>query len=207
MDRLKAETADRHRAVEALPFFRALAAGEIPLAGYAGWLARLLPAQEALDRRLREAAETDPDVRSTSRPWHFRADDLRADLAFLGVPFDPPGPAARRLRDRVGRARTPGALLGTLYVFEGSRLGGAVLSRRLGPLYGLDGVRGMRYAGGETDKLFARWTEFRTAMNGLRLGPEGEEETLRAARDAFDGLADVAEELERFVPSETAVVA
>ena len=54
-----------------------------------------------------------------------RAGLLEADLADLGVARPEPVEAPR--------FDTPAALLGGLYVLEGSRLGGAVLRRRLPP--------------------------------------------------------------------------
>jgi heme oxygenase len=77
-----------------------------------------LPIEGALDRAGVEALVPD-------WPARRRAGLLEADLAELGVagpePVEPP------------RFETGAALLGGLYVLEGSRLGAAVLRRRLAP--------------------------------------------------------------------------
>lgn len=58
-------------------------------------------------------------------PEHLRGDALRADLAELGLPCPPP--------IELTEMATPAHRLGAWYVLEGSRLGGAVLARQVGP--------------------------------------------------------------------------
>lgn len=49
MDRLRIETRDQHIRVEALPFFAALTAGELPLASYVGLLRALSVVYEVFE--------------------------------------------------------------------------------------------------------------------------------------------------------------
>ncbi|QNN64154.1 biliverdin-producing heme oxygenase [Sphingomonas rhizophila] len=79
--------------------------------------AAFLPIEEALDRA--GAARLVADW-----PTHRRRDALVADLADLGLTVPAPVAAPAYANDD--------ALLGGLYVLEGSRLGGAVLKRAVG---------------------------------------------------------------------------
>jgi len=79
-----------------------------------------LPLEDALDRGAAPGLPID-------WPARRRADRLRADLAELGL-GEPTCDSVRPLSD-------PSAALGTLYVLEGSRLGGAVLRRSIDPAF------------------------------------------------------------------------
>ncbi|SOB87225.1 heme oxygenase [Sphingomonas guangdongensis] len=112
---LRAATADDHERVDA-----AFARFDLTdRRGYAAFLsaqaAAMLPIEAALD-----AAPVTPDW-----PLRRRAHLLRADLAALQTSVPPP-------LDPPPFAGEP-ALLGALYVIEGSRLGGAMLVRSVSP--------------------------------------------------------------------------
>lgn len=115
---LRAATRTEHDAVDAL-------FGRFDLSRLADYR-RFLTATAAAFIPVEQAIDAAGDAAAlgswTRRP---RADLLRADLAELGAPV-PPRPAPLRLDGGP-------ALLGAVYVLEGSRLGGAVLIRRLGP--------------------------------------------------------------------------
>ncbi len=89
-------------------------------AGYAAFLQGHAAALPALEHALEAGGVEDvlPDW-----PLRRRTDALRGDLAALGAA----PPAAVDIGQLEGRAE----MVGVLYVLEGSRLGGAVLRRRL----------------------------------------------------------------------------
>ena len=82
--------------------------------------AAFLPLEDALDRGAAPALPVD-------WPRRKRSASLLADLAELGLP----APHWARLEPVSNRA----AALGTLYVLEGSRLGGALLKRGVNPAF------------------------------------------------------------------------
>jgi heme oxygenase (biliverdin-IX-beta and delta-forming) len=94
---------------------------------------------------------------------------LRADLAMLRsalpeiMPFDPPESA--------------GALYGTAYVIEGSRLGGILLSRRIPPGIPSAYLRTGHEPGG--------WRAFLNRLDASAAGPIWIEEAIAAARATF----------------------
>lgn len=115
---LRTATADDHERVDAI-------FGSFRLehqAGYRAFLrataAAYLPVEAALDAAGAERVVEDWEERR-------RADLIRSDLVALGedatLMTDPP------------RLDGEGSLLGAIYVLEGSRLGGALLSRQLAP--------------------------------------------------------------------------
>jgi hypothetical protein len=82
----------------------------------------------------------------------------------------------------------PNALLGVLYVLEGTTLGNLkhlpdVLAI-FGPLTG----GAAAYYSGYGEKTFEYWEEFRCAMNSLELEPTSTERLIQVARDLFDML-------------------
>jgi heme oxygenase len=115
-DYLRAATAAHHRAVDAR-FGALLDRGE---SGYAWFLQASAEGVFPLEQGLADAGVA---TILTDWPRRTRAAALAADLADLGVPLpapvDPP-----IIRGEAG-------ILGILYVLEGSRLGAAMLTKRL----------------------------------------------------------------------------
>ena len=114
---LREATADCHQGVDAI-------FGRFDLndrADYGRFLSAharaFLPVEAALDAAGAQALLAD-------WPERRRGDRLRADLAALGMAVPAPLPFRT--------PPSPAALWGTLYVMEGSRLGGAMLSRGVG---------------------------------------------------------------------------
>lgn len=110
------------------------------------------------------------------RRAHFAADDL-AYLASLGLPA--------RSREAPAKPALPDASLasvfGSLYVIEGSALGGQVITPRLQRDMGLEPGRGASYFHGYGQRTGAMWREFRQkAVEEVGNDPAA----LRAASDA-----------------------
>jgi heme oxygenase len=98
---------------------------------------------------------------------------LRRDLAALGLqPFAMEDPvAALALPDM-------GAVFGSLYVLEGSALGGQMIARQLHLHLGLGPDNGAAYFNGWGERTGALWADFRERL-ALELGPD--EAALRSA--------------------------
>ncbi|MDR6852089.1 heme oxygenase [Sphingomonas sp. BE123] len=125
----------------------------------------LLPVEQAIDA----AAPTDllPDW-----PQRRRAPLLVADLVELGVAVAPmPGDGAPDLSDAA-------ALLGAVYVLEGSRLGGSVLAR------GIAATLPTRFIGCATAPQ--RWRGLIEIMDKQIITEEQRATALAAARSVFD---------------------
>ncbi|MCB8880058.1 biliverdin-producing heme oxygenase [Acidisoma cellulosilytica] len=168
--RLRAATASAHAEVDRI-FTRF---DLTTLAGYSAFLsahaAALLPTEAWLDAHAAKAI--------TDWPSRRRAHYLTADLAALGdvpppvMPFD--------------SASTPAAVIGVLYVVEGSRLGGRVLARRLSP--GLPATY-LTPPSGDAPS----WPSLLQRLDDLVTDTASEESALAAALLTFDRFARAGE--------------
>lgn len=166
-ERLRGDTAEAHARLESeLDLLRDLSRPRVAAvlrrfaAFHAGW-------EPAVARLLDEPALWEPRRRLPA---------LEHDLASLGV--SPPGPeeawpAPAWLHDRA-------AAWGSLYVLEGSTLGGQVIGRALHEA----GIDGLRYFDGRGREAGPLWRELRRRLDAL---PEAEP-VAAAARSTFDAL-------------------
>ncbi|HEY1011536.1 MAG TPA: biliverdin-producing heme oxygenase, partial [Herpetosiphonaceae bacterium] len=191
MEQLRAATARRHGAVEALPFAMALVAGALPAASYAGFVRAMLTIHAALEGELARAAH--PLLRAVWAPELARLDLLEADARFwAGEPEIAEAQVqAQVLADKLRRraAADPASLLGALYVLVGSTLGGAVVRRHVVRAYGLRGAEGVAYLAGAG--LKARWRRFGERMDAALVEADAQQAALAAADETFAGIGAV----------------
>jgi heme oxygenase len=170
---LREQTGDLHREVEKRV---GILHPELSLSGYVRLLSRFLAAHAAVERHFEAWAGTLPldlDQRRKVR-W------LREDLHALDAPLDTPQPATDL------RVHSPATLLGTLYVVEGSTLGGQVIARHLGPKLNLTPQRGLRFFTGYGEHTGAMWKAFRAAAEAFGQDhPHTHQTVVAAARDTF----------------------
>lgn len=136
-------------------------------------------------------AAWEPGV-SAALPPHWRAwlharsrrGFLRQDLQHLGIA--PPAPA--QLAPLAGRA----AAWGSIYVMEGSALGGQFISRSL-QAAGLHEDGGASYFQGWGAATGAMWREVRTLLDAELDTPVAVAQACDAARQTFDTLSNLLE--------------
>lgn len=201
MARLKAETAALHGQAESRPLQKRLAKGEIDRSLYADYLAQLLLVHRALEQRLESASARHPQIAAVFRNDQRREGNLRDDLAFLGrdarsiVPLA----ATTALVKTIERtsAAAPVALLGLLYVLEGSTNGSKFIAKALGRSFGLSGSGGdgLRYLDPYGDMQRERWSEFKALMDAVGFGAAESDAIVAGARAMFQGIIDVSDEL------------
>ena len=144
--------------------------------------ARVLQVMEAFVSCWERAVATALPVR-----WHdwLQARSRRAfvqqDLRVLGVP-PLTGPV------KVPRLDSPAAAWGSLYVMEGSALGGQVITRTLAGA-GLTPRSGGAYFHGWGDATGGMWREFRTLLETELAAPGSLQPACDAARRTFDHLS------------------
>ncbi len=173
-NRLRGATADAHRRLDA-------ALGTLDLqsrAGYRRFLAANAAALLPLEQALVEAgvAESFPDWATRTRGGAI-LDDL-ARVGGVVRPLAAPAPL------------DAGAMLGMLYVLEGSRLGAAVLLKRVAqspdPVVA-GATRYLRHGAGQR-----LWPGFLSRLGRLALTPDQEARAIDGARCAFDLFAQAA---------------
>ena len=194
MARLRAETRPQHDATEAIPFSAAIVAGSLPLASYAAQLAAYVPVHVAL-----EGAIASANHRALAHVWDpgmRRVDLLRADLGALGFAETSMPESTRAASHAFGAwieevARTdPVALLGILYVLEGSTLGGAFLRKHLAAAYSLTDA-GLRYYSPYGSHPKPHWVAFSARMNELDLTDAEADAVVEAASATFDRIGRI----------------
>jgi heme oxygenase len=193
--RLKTETRAAHDRIETLPFSRALARGELALQSYVAQLQAYVPMHEALDDRARTCEHV--AVRAVWRESMAKLPLLEKDLAFFaGLGLAPVRAALDRGRE-VGRAIehvaevAPVALLGWLYVLEGSTLGGAFLRPLLVRSLHLPEHAGTAYYAPYGREVAARWAETRTRLDATSLSAREADVVVREASRAFELVGSI----------------
>ncbi len=197
MARLRESTREHHRRAEQRELQRELLAGELPRETFAAYLGELLCVHRGLERRLAARSAGDRRIASVFRQHHVRESDLVADLEFYGLEPGTPTESARRLLVDFDHWENecPAALLGVLYVLEGSMNGNRFIARVLRQKWGLDSGPGLRYLDPYGDEQPERWAEFRAVMDAQDFSPMEEGAVLRAAQRTFDAVAAIADTL------------
>ena len=200
--RLRAATRSRHDAVEAVPFFVAMRRDDLPRQCAVSYLRGLTIVHAVLESCLSSASAGLPILQRAQarRSASLRATLEAADTA--GLPDIPRAiDAAIRLADRILlAAHQPEALLGPLYVLEGSQLGGQILRRHLATALDIAPERISYIA--EPKTVAAEWASLRRDLDGLELPEQAVEAVLRAAEATFEGIAELAASAYPYVEDE-----
>ena len=177
LQRLRIETAFAHERIEAAVDVKARTRS---LGAYRDLLGRLYGFHATWEPRA-EAAIDDPDFFRSRR----KVGILRSDLGKLGMARD--AIAGLAMCDPTVAMRTPAEAWGSMYVIEGSTLGGVVIAhyveRRLG-LHDNNGCRYFRCYGKDTAPM---WMAFRSRLLS-RCDPADEETVIAAACRTFEML-------------------
>jgi heme oxygenase len=158
LDRLRAETAERHRAVERdLDLMR-------PDLTHAEWTRRVArfygfyaPWEAAVERSLTGHDLAALAAERRKLPW------LEADLTELQL--KPDQRAALPKCSHLPALDSPARVLGSMYVLEGATLGGQVISRHVEATLGLSDGRGYSFFRAYGDATAAMWRSFRQTLS------------------------------------------
>ncbi|ELP68236.1 biliverdin-producing heme oxygenase [Streptomyces turgidiscabies] len=198
VERLRTSTRDRHDALEATPFASAMLAGTLPVECYVGQLAAyrlVLGSLEGELSRLTGVAAAEP-VWSADL---VKLPLVDRDLAYFANLGTAPGSWAAEeaeaftaeIRQRAAESDLR-ALLGFLYVMEGSTLGALYLYPYVTAAYrlpardgGTDGVA--YYSSGDRE----RWARFTARMNQAFTDPDAQDQVVAAARVAYRHTAAI----------------
>jgi heme oxygenase (biliverdin-IX-beta and delta-forming) len=182
--RLRAATTAAHERMHAHPGFAAAAAGTIEIADYRRLLGRVYGFHRPFEAAACEVAATsgfDFDVEGRAR-----TPALLADLTALGL--DPETIARLPLWTPSYSFASEGALLGALYVLEGSTLGGAQIARALEGIVGDEAADGRRFFLGHGDKRGSMWRDFLVRLESLSEDAKNSGEAIDAAVATFEGF-------------------
>lgn len=199
MLRLRTETRDLHTHAETRQLLQEISRGQVTQETFADYLAQLHIAHRVLEEALEVAAASHESVAALATADRMRVPDLEKDLAHYGV--DPESveavPAAEEFASFVSSslAADPVALLGALYVLEGSTNGGRFLARVLRQTWSLESDDGLAYFDPYGKEQPRMWASFREQMEATDLTAGQRDAILAAARATFTAIADVSDQV------------
>ncbi len=181
LEAIKAQTSASHQQLEAVDFLSPLTHPGVTLSHY-GKVLRVFygyfyPLEQVIDR-FGLVREYLPDY-DTRR----KAAALRADLHRLEEDT-----AAIRLYDDLPTINTPAQAFGSLYVMEGSTLGGRLIAKNLAQALGLDASGGAAFFNGYGPQTGSRWKAFQQAMLRFSADFHQDEEMIDTANETFQKL-------------------
>lgn len=195
MEELKAATFSGHTRLQTPPFFAALAACQLPLESYVGQLRALAAIHSVIEQAL--ANGLDERFASVWNSGMRKLPLLQSDLRY----FEPRTvadireamEAALSTADelRLRSLEDPLALLGWLYVLEGSTLGAAVVRPMVARALLLTGDEGLAYLHSYGDEVHHRWAEYKQRMNALSLNAEERGRVVQAGCQLFAKLETI----------------
>lgn len=192
MLRLREATADLHTRIEQLPFAVAMIGARLTREQYVLALGQLWYVHDALESEIVEH----PALGCVYEPAMARRAAIERDLTALGAAGPASeGPPTRALADAIRRwsAERPQALLGSLYIFEGSRMGSMVLVKPLARSLGVpvEAGRGLDYHLEEMAGRLQAWGRFKAAMLAAPLTAEDHDGIVASGVATMQGLYDV----------------
>jgi heme oxygenase (biliverdin-IX-beta and delta-forming) len=180
-EKLRTLTSPVHERLHQHEGFAAAAAGTIDLTDYRNLLARLWGFHVGFEVVLNEFVTRngfDNDI------WSRRRSPLiEADLAALGVSFV--AIAGLPCCKRLGWPKSWSQVMGSLYVVEGSTLGGLQIARALKSVVGLDASEGRRFFLGYGARHAGMWQEFLNQLERCINGPADEIDAAAGATMTF----------------------
>lgn len=198
MQRLKAETSAHHSHTESRALQRAIACGEVDQTTFSVYLGQLYRVHNSLEPTLENSRERHAAIGALATRDRMRIPDLDSDLAFYGVDRDQieAGDAAQRFASQVQEITTtdPVALLGALYVLEGSTNGGRFLARALRKSWSLDG-EGLSYFDPYGDEQPQKWADFKRELDEASFEADQEDAIIEMAKATFLAIAEVSDEV------------
>ena len=199
MRRLREETSDLHSHAESRTLQREIAKGTIEQSTFVAYLGQLYAVHDALESALRDVEGRHAAISALATPERMRVPDLERDLDFYGADREQleVGDAAGRFISLVEDVRVsqPVALLGALYVLEGSTNGGRFLAKVLRESWGLDGNKGVSYFDPYGEEQGPVWAAFKREMEGASFEARHEDAIVEMARKTFEAIADVSDEV------------
>jgi len=192
MNELKTATRSLHDALDGLPYFDAVAATRLPMESYVGHLRALAVIHSTLEHDL--GASGHPQVAAVWTDSMRKLPLLEQDLRF----FEPRAVADLREASKIAQAiarnlklksaEQPIALIGTLYVLEGSRQGGDILAPQVRQNFVLHDEAGAAYLQSNGNAHKSEWRLFKQRMNALVLTAEERQHIVDAASSFFSAF-------------------
>lgn len=198
MQRLKDGTRDCHNNAESQEFQRLLASAELPKKLYVSYLEQLWLIHKRLEEHLSTLSEQNPAIAQTVTENQMQVPFLQQDLEFFGADTKQiyATAATKWLLERIDeKAQQGAAVLGSHYVLLGSKHGGKYIAHSLQSKFQLPDGKGSVYFDPYGTTFQQVWKAFANGMNELPLKEDEENELVAAAREMFEGVGRLSEEM------------
>ena len=197
MERLRESTRELHNQAEGHEFQKLLGGGKVAVDQYITYLEQLLVIHRTLAQELEKAGSRPVEAIVEAR--HTNLDSLHLDLGhFQKSPETAePLPSTRKFLEELKATAQadPAALLGYLYVLEGSTNGARFMARTLREGLALPQSAGATYFDRYGPSQREYWMDFKARMNELELSPEQQEKIIETAKATFQIFFDMGEEI------------
>lgn len=192
MAQFKERTRGCHARLEQLPFFHALSDGSLPGLAYANQLRTFATVFGTLEHEIRQLPLPLLQAAQTFGPSRFT--HLLTDLGCLGDTLRFELPQAKHQAEAMAAsirrwgAEAPVALLGYLYVLQGTTLGNRVHLADAQRICSHVGISATNFYAGYGDSTDEYWAGFSQLLNSYDLTTAMVEQVLTAADEAFEFL-------------------
>lgn len=184
-----------HRTLNNLPYVKALMSHQLPLSSYVNALRALAVIHSVLEEEINQSENE--IVRSVWSADLKKFPLLQRDLDFFApraiADAVPALDAAVEVTKNIRRIRLTNsvALLGYLYVFEGTTLGHKLHTPDISKIFCLTRLDGYRYVNSYGEDVDRHWQEFSTKMNRALSDSSEHEAILDTSRELFLGLKEI----------------
>ncbi len=197
MGHLRETTRALHKEAESRSLQRSMAKGTLPPGSYVMYLGQLRHLHESLEASLDTVTASHPGLAGLFTDDRRRVPDLDRDLAAFGISMEdvPVLPPTAEFISRVEdlAESDPVALLGPLYVLEGSTNGGRFLARVLERSLQIEGPAGLSYMDPYGDRQPEMWATFKTLADQVELTPAQRDVVTEAACETFRAIATISD--------------
>jgi heme oxygenase len=176
-----------------------MARGTLSRGDYVMYLGQLRHVHAAIESSLDAVIGSCPGLAELFTDDRRRVPDLDRDLEAFGVTPEtvPVLPPTHEFTDRVHELATsePVALLGPLYVLEGSTNGGRFLARVLEKSLQIEAGAGISYMDPYGERQPEMWASFKARADAVELTPDQARDVTHAAGETFRAIAAISDSI------------
>lgn len=179
---LKSETQSQHDQLESISFSKEIMSKTINLNQYKRLLYTNLQVYQILENQLNQYFSNKPQHQLHSFSSH-RLPDLVCDLDHLSIDY-----SVKESLPKCPNLKSEFEVIGCLYVLEGSRLGGKVITKALRKNEELSGISSFHFYEQETIDIGKRWMEFKNRVQEMTIDISEDFSTkiIASAQQTFD---------------------
>lgn len=199
MDILRESTHDLHNDAEGQDFQKSLGGGTVQLPAYRNYLAQLFLMHSHLNKLL-QGSTSNPSVGLVLKPYHLDCGCLERDLAHFQedlANIKPLASTSKIMADLTALSlASPYALLGALYVLEGSTNGAKFMAKNLRKGLDLPEESGASYFDRYGALQRQYWLKFKEDMVACNFSEDECQTLVQSARRMFQAFFEIGRELQ-----------